>query len=208
MRTSHKGIVELCNHEAAVICPYLDSVKVWSFGVGHTASAGLPTPSKMVKGKELPLSYVIDVLIQDLAKFEARVSRAFKVTLTQEQFDAAVSFDFNTGDIDTCTWVKRFNAGDIVGAREAFMWYHIPAEIIPRREKECALFFDGVYAYDGKTVPVYRASAKGTVIWGSRKLVDASEVLPVTEQETASTSGKPALTWWQKLLAFFGVYNG
>ena len=205
MRTSHKGIVELCNHEAAVTCPYLDSAKVWSFGVGHTASAGLPIPAQMEKGKQKPLSYVIDVLTQDLAKYEARVNRAFKVALTQEQFDAAVSFDFNTGDIDTCTWVKRVNAGDMVGAREAFMWYHVPAEIIPRREKECALFFDSVYAYDGKTVPVYRASAKGTVIWSSRKLVDASDILPTS---TDIMSGTPALTWWQRLLAFLGVHYG
>ena len=47
----------------------------------------------------------------DLAKYESAVNMAFKVPLKQHEFDAAVSFHYNTGAISRASWVKSFNAG-------------------------------------------------------------------------------------------------
>lgn len=90
-----------------------------------------------------------------------------KVALKQHQFDALVSFHFNTGAIGRASFVKLLNAGDLVGAAKGFMDWKKPAEIIGRRRAEQALFRDGVYGADGK-VTAYPASASGSVQWSIR----------------------------------------
>ena len=50
LRASPQGVVALAGHEGIVPAPYLDSVKVWTYGVGHTAAAGAPFPEGMPKG--------------------------------------------------------------------------------------------------------------------------------------------------------------
>ena len=183
--TSLTGRIEIMSHEGCVLSPYRDSVGIWTVFVGHTASAGLPDPRKMVRGREYPMSEALAVFAKDLGRFEARVRSAFTVALTQAQFDAAVSFDFNTGGIDRASWVKAFNQGKISEARRLFMNWKKPPEIIPRRRKERELFFNGVYS-SGGVVPVYPADASGRVLWGQGRRINAltlmnggqSEVIP------------------------------
>ena len=98
-RTSNAGLMEIMSHEAIVTAPYYDSVSVLTIFIGHTASAGSPNPGSYTKGVQRPVQEAIDVFRTDIAKYEDRVRRAFTRTLTQKQFDAAVSFDFNTGAI-------------------------------------------------------------------------------------------------------------
>ena len=50
MKMSDRGRAELAGHEGIVPGPYLDSVGVWTFGVGHTANAGAPDPRAMPRG--------------------------------------------------------------------------------------------------------------------------------------------------------------
>ena len=75
----------------------------------------------------------------------------------------SLSYNFNTGGIHCASWVKRFNKGDDVKARRAFMAWRKPSEIIPRREKERDLFFNGKYSGDGR-VSIYPASPPGRVL--------------------------------------------
>lgn len=166
MKTSQRGLAEIAAHEGIVMSKYKDSVGVWTIGIGHTKNAGHPDPSK-VKG-DLPLDKIIKIFARDIKKFETRVLNAFSRKLTQSQFDAAVSFDFNTGGIHRASWVKQFNQGHEQIARRSFMKWRKPREIIPRRQAECNLFFDGTYSSDGK-VNVYRATSKGRVLWSSGK---------------------------------------
>ena len=118
MRTSDKGIAALLSHEGVVPGPYIDSVGVHTYGVGHTAAAGSPDPKRMAPGmpKDLDaaLVNVFEVFRKDLAKYERAVELAIKVPVTQTQFDAAVSFHFNTGAIAKASWVKKLNAGDVI----------------------------------------------------------------------------------------------
>lgn len=172
-KTSERGIQELMAHEGVVQSPYLDSVGNFTVGIGHTANAGLPDPG--AEWRVYPLPEVLEIFKRDLGKFERRVRNAFTVPLAQEQFDAAVSFDFNTGRIHNASWVRRYNDDDWSGAAQAFMNYRKPPEIIPRREKERDLFFDGRYSSNG-LIPVYPSTEQGQVLWNSGRQVPFSDI--------------------------------
>ena len=149
MKVSAKGIHAIALHEGVVPAPYLDSVNVWTFGIGHTASAGQPNPANMPKGNPANLDAAIaeafTVFRRDLAKFEKRVNDAVKVNLKQHEFDALVSFDFNTGGIHRAKLTEHLNRGDRAAAARGFMGWLRPPEIRSRRESEMKLFRDGEY---------------------------------------------------------------
>ena len=174
MRTSNKGIAEIASHEGIVPYPYLDVKKIWTEGVGHTASAGPPDPSRRPKGKKIPLEEVFDIFRRDLKKFENRVNDAIKVPLTQNEFDALVSFDYNTGGIYKAALTRLINQGKKKEAAEAFMGWKKPASIIKRRKKEQSLFREGLYSNNGHA-PVYTADVKGKVDISSASLINVSE---------------------------------
>lgn len=207
-KVSPLGLVEIASHEGIVNAPYRDSKGVWTVGIGHTASAGPPDPA--IKRGEYSMTEIMGIFSRDIATFEARVRKAFTVPLNQHQFDAAVSFDFNTGGIDTATWVKRFNAGDVAGARKAFMNWSKPKEIIPRRKKEQALFFDGVYSSNG-AVMLYPATESGQVLWDRGQRVNVLALMqaennPPAPEQPASPNPAPAggktgfLAWLIRIL--------
>lgn len=191
MKASKRGLVEIASHEGIVNTPYKDSVGVWTVGIGHTASAGAPDPSK-VRG-EYTIPEIMGIFALDIAKFEKRVNAAFTRPLTQEQFDAALSFDFNTGAINRATWVKRFNAGEIGGAKKSFMDWRKPKEIIPRRAKERDLFFDGKYSSNGSAT-MYPATEAGRVLWNRGQRVDVIAILAAKKAPPAPASPSPAPT--------------
>lgn len=176
MTVSDRGRAELLSHEAIVTAPYKDSVGVWTVGVGHTKGAGAPDPDAMPKGVQRPVAEMVDLFRRDLLEYEADVRAAVKTALKQHQFDALVSFHFNTGAVGRANFVKLLNAGDLVGAAKGFMDWKKPAEIIGRRRAEQALFRDGVYSADGK-VTVYPASASGAVQWGKGKRVPVDDLI-------------------------------
>ena len=78
-------------------------------------------------GGKIPFGAVWDkakadrLFARDLAKFEAEVSKAIGDTpTTQNQFDALVSFHYNTGAIASSTLGKLHKAGDYAGAAAQF----------------------------------------------------------------------------------------
>ena len=179
MKTSDKGIAALMQHEGIVPGPYFDSVGVQTYGVGHTAAAGDPDPANMPAGMpedlDKELRRVMDVFGTDLIKYEADVDRAITVPVTQHEFDAAVSFHYNTGAIGTATWVKTLNGGDRAKAAAQIMNWSKPPEIIPRREAEQRLFRDGVYP-DGQIV-VWQVNTSRHVIWSPARTLSQDEAL-------------------------------
>lgn len=188
-RVSKRGLAEIAAHEGIVTSPYLDSVKVWTLGVGHTAAAGGLDPAR--NRREFSIPEIMTIFARDIEKFEAGVRKAFTRPLSQEQFDAAVSFHFNTGAIGRATWVKKFNAGDIAGARKSFMDWRKPKEIIPRREKERDLFFDGRYSSAGAAT-IYPANAVGAVQWSQGKRVNVLALMSAAEPPKPIPAPEPA----------------
>ncbi len=179
MKTSDAGIFALALHEGIVPAPYRDSVGVWTWGLGHTAAAGNPDPSKMARGMpadlDAALRDVFNVFRADLPKYEAGVNRAIKVKVTQAQFDALVSFHYNTGAIGRASFVKKLNAGDVAGAAAGMMAWSKPKEIIPRRKSEQALFAKGTYP-NGQ-VTVWGADKNGRVVWKPVRRLGRDQVL-------------------------------
>ena len=71
----------------------------------------------------------------------------------QNEFDAGVSFHFNTGAIGRATWVKLWRKGGVPWGdirRALMMWNKGGGKVLPgltnRRKREYALLKDGVYA--------------------------------------------------------------
>ncbi len=165
---SDKGVLEIAEHEGIVLGPYRDSVGVWTYGVGHTAAAGGPDPAKMSRfdtrtwseaRAEEELLKALALFDTDLDSYEDRVRRAIKVPLKPHEFDALVSFDFNTGGIFTAQLTRQINAGDRRG--NGFMGWLKPKEIIKRRKAEMNLFTTGNYDANGDDIPVYDALPDG-----------------------------------------------
>lgn len=169
MRTSPRGVAFLVAHEGIVPAPYFDSVNVLTYGIGHTAAAGAPIPASLPRGMprdlDAALRDVFAVFRRDLAKYEADVNRAMgRTPLRQHEFDAAVSFHFNTGKIGSAAWVDLLKSGRVSAAANSMLanWRR-PSSIIGRREQEARLLRDGVYGTQAATV--WNVTATGKVIW-------------------------------------------
>ena len=179
MKTSDKGINALVQHEGVVPAPYLDSVGVLTYGVGHTKAAGSPNPSDLPEGMpsnlDDALEDVFSVFKVDLAKYEAAVDKAITVPVTQHQFDAAVSFHYNTGAIASATWVKTLNSGNASLAADQIMNWTKPPEIIPRRQAEQDLFRNGIYP--NGSVIVWKVGPNYKMTWSPECTLTSSEVL-------------------------------
>ena len=141
MKTSAKGLLALIRHEGVVLSSYHDSAGVWTIGVGHTAAAGPPRPSP---GLRMTLEQAIRLFRTDIRQYEAGVERAVKVPLKQHEFDALVSFHFNTGAIARAAVTRHLNAGDRQKAAAAFMnWTTAGGKkgvLTDRRSAERAMF--------------------------------------------------------------------
>lgn len=151
---------EIVEHEGIVREAYLDSVGVWTWGIGVTDKSGhfvaryKDKPATIERCIEIYVWLLRKVYMPDvLAEFEG-------FDLTEAQFAAALSFHWNTGGIRQASWCDAWKAGDIEDARERFLAWKKPAAIIPRRKAEAALFFDGVWSQDGKAsvIPVRKPS--------------------------------------------------
>jgi lysozyme len=199
-RTSNKGLMEIIAHEAIVLTPYRDVKDIWTIGVGHTKMAGGIDPAKF--NGQLTLAGALHIFRTDLAKYERRVGKAFTRPLSQYEFDAAVSFDFNTGAIDRATWVETFNAGNRELAIHQIMNWQKPPQIIPRRQKEQLLFASGEYASNG-TVMVYPATKSGVVLWKQGQRIKLGAIPDMTSEIQQHEALPHSTSLWQRIWAWF-----
>lgn len=164
MTVSTKGLLEIAEHEGIVPAPYLDSVGVWTWGIGHTAAAGDPDPAKMNRAMPQNIDDSVIAAVRqfafDVKRYAARVNEAIRVPLKQHEFDALVSFDFNTGGIHRAQLTRAINAGDPDAARH-FMGWLKPIEIKGRRTAEINLFRTGAYDANGDQIPIWGTDGKG-----------------------------------------------
>lgn len=165
---------ELLDHEAIVREAYRDSKGIWTWGVGVTDASG----HHVGRYRDNPQSIArcLEIYIWLLReKYAPAVRAAFAGhDLTEAQFAAALSFHYNTGAIGRAGWVRLWKAGDIDGARAAYMEWRKPPEIVERRQKECDLFFDGRWSGSGKATvwPVRKPSYRPD--WGNGARVDVT----------------------------------
>ena len=67
MRTSDRGIAALVKHEGIVPGPYLDSVGVKTYGIGHTRNAGAPDPAELPTGMPADLDAELARVVEGYA---------------------------------------------------------------------------------------------------------------------------------------------
>jgi len=122
---------------------YRDPAGRWTIGYGHTSgvkSGMLITPEEAE-----------DLLRTDVVEAEEAVERLVKVDLSQNQFDALVSFVFNLGqgNFRSSTLLRKLNRGDYDGAATEFVRWNkarVEGQLRPlpgltrRRTAEAALF--------------------------------------------------------------------
>jgi lysozyme len=157
-----------------------------------------------------PIREAFRLFRTDLAAYEAEVSRAVKVPLAPHEFDALVSFHYNTGAIARATLTKALNAGNRVAAADAFMGWKRPPSIIPRREAERDLFRHG--RYPGGTIPVWAVDRAGRVDFSRpiRRLTEteALDLLrpqPAPPAPAVSQQPVPAPGWLARLTDLFAT---
>lgn len=207
-----KGVLEIAEHEGLVLGPYYDSKNILTYGVGHTKAAGGLDPAKLprvdtrtwdsnrVRQEMLSILKLFD---EDLDKYEARVNHAVKVPLKPHQFDALVSFDFNTGGIYSANLTRELNAGDIDGAARGFMGWLKPKEIIGRRTAEMNLFMTGDYEANGSRIPIYDALPDGS--YRHRGVMDSVKLATLMSMASAKhkVQIKPPSIGWDWLRRIF-----
>jgi lysozyme len=123
MTMSDHGKKLLAQWEGFERTMYLDVAGLPTIGVGHLLTENeLSSKRIVIDGQALDYTdglteqQVYDLLGQDLARFEQAVNEDVEPDLTQNQFDALVSFTFNVGEsaFKQSTLLKRLNERDFV----------------------------------------------------------------------------------------------
>ena len=169
---------ELIAHEGLVREAYRDVVGIWTWGIGVTSASGHKVYPRYVDNPQtLKRCFeVFEWLVR--TKYLPPVQAAFAGhTLSEAELGAALSFHYNTGGIGRASWVKQWKAGNVSGARAAIMNWRKPPAIIPRRQKEQALFFDGVWSNTGTAVEYKVNKPSYTPDMGSAQSVAIKDVL-------------------------------
>jgi lysozyme len=141
MKISMNGLNLIKDFEGLRLQAYQCSANVWTIGYGHTAGV---SANNVISEEEALL-----FLRQDVAESERAVAQHVHVPLTQNQFDALVSFVFNLGigNFRTSTLRKKLNVGDYEGAAQEFgRWIKAGGKVLSglvrRREAERSLFLN------------------------------------------------------------------
>lgn len=139
MTLDKKGIEHLKSCEGLRLIAYKDTVGVWTIGYGATFYENY-VPVK--KGDMITLDRAEQLLRFHVAKFENAVNMLVKVALTQNQFNALVSFTYNVGikAFKNSTLLKKLNKSDYLGASKEFIKWVKQPELKTRRIKETDLF--------------------------------------------------------------------
>lgn len=144
MKISNNGIDLIKEFEGCRLAAYRDSVGVLTIGYGWT----YPVDGRPIKpGMTIAQETAERLLKTGLVSYENDVLKLVRVKLTQNQFDALVSFAYNLGAraLSTSTLLRKLNTGDYAGAADEFLrWNKAGDEVLPglarRREAERALF--------------------------------------------------------------------
>lgn len=141
MKIGEKGLKLIKEFEGCILKQYKDAVGLWTIGWGHLIKEGEQFPSRITQEEADSL------LLKDLRIFEEGVSRLVRVPLSQNQFDALVSFSFNVGlgALERSTLLKKLNQGKVGETAEEFKkWNKAGGKVLRgltrRRSAEEALF--------------------------------------------------------------------
>ncbi|MES2268656.1 MAG: lysozyme [Bacteroidota bacterium] len=151
MTLSKHGLSIIKNFEGLRLNAYKDIAGVWTIGYGSTKYVD---GRAVKKGDKLTDEPGAEALLKNtLNVYTNAVNKGAIVPLTQNQFDALVSFIYNVGvgAVKSSTLFKKLNEGDYTGASEQFLLWNkitdpntgkkvISKTLTQRRGQERALF--------------------------------------------------------------------
>lgn len=139
MIPSNACIALVQRFESCRLSAYFDSRKIPTIGWGHTRGVSI--------GDSCTQQQADVWLAEDLSIAADGVEDSIRVALTQNQFDALCSFQFNTGGLTErqCELRDLLNAGNSMGAAAQFLrWDHqvvnVSEGLLRRRTAEMTLF--------------------------------------------------------------------
>lgn len=139
MKASNKCIELIKKFEGCRLTAYKPVIteKYWTIGYGHYGA-------DVKQGMRITHAQAEAYLIADLVKFEKSVN-ALSLTLTQNQFDALVSFTYNCGSVNLKKLVAGRNLREIA---DALLFYNKAGGkelkgLTKRRKEERNLFLRG-----------------------------------------------------------------
>jgi len=145
MRTSENGLKLIKHFEGFRNKPYRCAAGLFTVGYGHLIGDGRSLPDTW--NRTFTVEECNELLASDVRKFELGVERYINVELSQNQFDALVSFAFNLGNgtLQRSTIRSKLNRGNLAGALETWAKYNKAAGKVLkgldlRRQAEIALF--------------------------------------------------------------------
>ena len=148
MRTSAEGVAFLERHEGVVLKAYRDAVGVMTIGAGLTKASGVVDPKPGMTITREDASHLLSLALY--ANYEPAVAAEMGPGVQQHEFDAGVSFHFNTGAIAKASWVDAWLLGEWDLTRsKLLLWNKGGGTVLPglvrRREEEFTLLRWGVY---------------------------------------------------------------
>ena len=147
MKLNENGYNLICEFEGLKLKPYLCSAKIPTIGYGNTY---YPNGKRVtLLDDAITKEYAFEIFKTIADKFAKRVDDMVKTELTQNQFNALVSFAYNvgTGAFATSTLLKKVNnnPNDVAIKNEFLKWVRANKKVIQglvnRRNKEVLIYF-------------------------------------------------------------------
>jgi len=141
MKISAEGLALIKKFEGLELTAYKCAAGVWTIGYGHTKD--------VQEGDEWSEAHADHMLEVELEEFEEYINDNVTVALSQNQFDALVSWVYNLGpaNLKASTMLKVLNSGDYEGVPAQIQrWNKAGGKVLEgliRRRKAEALLFVG-----------------------------------------------------------------
>ena len=139
MNIGQKGIDLIKHFEGCELNAYKCPAGVWTIGYGHIKGVS--------EGMSITQEQAEQMLLDELKEYENYINELVIVNLSQNQFDALVSWVYNLGpaNLQSSTLLKVLNSGDYSGVpAQIERWNKAGGKVleglIRRREAESALF--------------------------------------------------------------------
>ena len=139
MNIGQKGINLIKHFEGCELNAYKCPAGVWTIGYGHIKGVS--------EGMSITQEQAEQMLLDELKEYENYINELVTVNLSQNQFDALVSWVYNLGpaNLQSSTFLKVLNSGDYSGVpAQIERWNKAGGKVleglIRRREAESALF--------------------------------------------------------------------
>ena len=134
-----EGLALIKKFEGCELKAYQCSAGVWTIGYGHTKD--------VVEGMEITQEEAEQMLVDELHEYESYINKYVTVALSQNQFDALVSWVYNLGpaNLKSSTMLKVLNSGEYEDVpAQMKRWNKAGGKVleglIRRREAEACLF--------------------------------------------------------------------